>query len=458
MAVARRAGGARGWGPPTAPPAARPEVPLARRPLVPRPGAVALALLAAAGPARALPSCATWGASVELGACPEPALNEASGLAALARTPGQWLTHNDAGGSATLYVFDESAAFVEALAVEGAAMRDWEDIAAGPCPAAVAADRCVYIGDIGDNSEVREDIVVYVLPEPPAGGPAVVAAQWRLRYPPGPQDAEALTVHPCTGQVHIFTKDRDGDPGVYALPLEPTGPDTVAELALVATLPRATFDGSGLITAADWSPGGELLALRTYGGGWAWRTDPAAPDAHWAAAPERLPIDTSGQGEALAFHPEGGLLLVNEGSPMTVRRLPCATLTEVEGCPRPPDDSGGAEGAGEGGSSASDGESGGADGGGADGGTGGADGGGADGGTGGAGGERDSAAADGASDPERDQGGARPEPGQGAADRWPGDGGLAGGGGCGGGAAAALLLGLGGAGAGRGRRDRRPAG
>jgi hypothetical protein len=383
-----------------------------------------------------MPTCETWAASVELGACGEPALNEASGLAALARAPGQWLTHNDAGGSATLYVFDESAAFVEALAVEGAAMRDWEDIAAGPCPAAVAADRCVYIGDIGDNSEVREDIIVYVLPEPPAGGPAVVAAQWRLRYPPGPQDAEALTVHPCTGQVHIFTKDRDGDPGVYALPLEPTGPDAVADLTLIATLPRATFDGSGLITAADWSPGGELLALRTYGGGWAWRTDPAAPDAHWAAAPERLPIDTSGQGEALAFHPEGGLLLVNEGSPMTVRRLPCATLTEVEGCPRPPEDSGGGGAAG--------GES---DGGGSEGGDGtGAEDGGEGAGPDGGGGGADAgggAAGDGAPAGDGDVSDAHPDADSGTPSPWPGAGGLAGGAGCGDGAAGLALLSLG---------------
>ncbi|MBL8617821.1 MAG: hypothetical protein JNM72_19585 [Deltaproteobacteria bacterium] len=393
--------------------------------------ALSLPLLGRAPPARALPSCESWGASVDLGTCGEPALNEASGLAALARAPGQWLTHNDAGGSATLYVFDESAAFVEALAVEGATMRDWEDMAAGPCPAAVAADRCVYIGDIGDNSEVREDIVVYVLPEPPAGGPAVVAAQWRLRYPPGPQDAEALTVHPCTGQVHIFTKDRDGDPGVYALPAEPTGPDMVAELSLVATLPRATFDGSGLITAADWSPGGELLALRTYGGGWAWRTDPSAPDAHWPGSPERLPIDTSGQGEALAFHPEGGLLLVNEGSPMSVRRLPCATFTEVEGCPRPPEDSGGGE--------AADGES---DGGGSEGSEGTGDGGegvGQDGGGAGAGaggGEGD----DGAPGGEGSVADADPDADSGTAGKWPGAGGLAGGAGCGGGAAGLTLL------------------
>lgn len=435
-------------GPP--PRAARPEDALPPRRLLSTSAALVLSLpvLGRAPQARALPSCESWGTSVDLGTCAEPALNEASGLAALARAPGQWLTHNDAGGSATLYVFDESAAFVEALAVEGAAMRDWEDMAGGPCPAAVAADRCVYIGDIGDNSEVREDIVVYVLPEPPAGGPAVVAAQWRLRYPPGPQDAEALTVHPCTGQVHIFTKDRDGDPGVYALPIEPTGPDTVAELSLVATLPRATFDGSGLITAADWSPGGDLLALRTYGGGWAWRTDPAAPDAHWAEGPERLPIDTSGQGEALAFHPEGGLLLVNEGSPMSVRRLPCATLTEVEGCPRPPGDSGGTSSDGEGGGEGSEGSDGtGAE----DGGEGAGSGGGGAGADAGGGGAEDGATGDEGSVSDAD-----PNADSGAGGKWPGAGGLAGGAGCGGGAAGLALL-LGGLGRSRLRLRQRSA-
>jgi hypothetical protein len=309
-----------------------------------------LPLLLGSAPAPAAPTCTAWGESLTTGECDHIELTESSGVAPLAGWPGHFATHNDAGGSARLYVFREDGALVSQHDVLGGGFRDWEDLARGPCPAGVELPSCLYIGDIGDNGESRDEIAVYVVPEPDptASEPVDVVATWRLRYPDGPQDSEALAVHPCSGEVLLVTKNRDGDPAVFRLPRAPTDVVDVGELVPVAPIPRPWLADSGLVTGAAWSPGGDVFALRTYAGAWAWGVNPDAPDAHWETSPARLPIDASGQGESLTFHPEGGLLLTNEDRPMVIRRLPCAASVEGPACPPPePADSGlygGAEG------------------------------------------------------------------------------------------------------------------
>ena len=110
----------------------------------------------------------------------------------------------------------------------------------------------------------------------------------------------------------------------------------------MATLDRRWLGDSGLLTAADWSDGGDRLVVRTYDGGWEWQTDPAEPDAHWATAPEPIPIDVEGQGESISFHPDGGVLTTTERTPMRNVHLPCDGSVEAPTCPpsSDPDDTG----------------------------------------------------------------------------------------------------------------------
>lgn len=192
-----------------------------------------LASLAFAAP----PTCATWGESSLLATCDDcPALNESSGIVWARNRPGVWFTHNDAGGTANLYAFDESGVHLETHWASGAAFRDWEDIASGPCPDGVEAQTCIYIGDVGDNGSSRESVDIWVVAEPAEGEDAELVAQWRLTYPVEPHDCEAIVVHPCTGRVYLLTKEREGEPVVFRAPAEPTGPDEVGELELVTTL------------------------------------------------------------------------------------------------------------------------------------------------------------------------------------------------------------------------------
>ncbi len=300
-----------------------------------------IALLSLPLAAAATPVCTGWGESVDVGSCPAVQVNESSGLSYARRRSGTWFTHNDAGGTPALYAFQEDGTLVETHNVVGAAFRDWEDISGGPCPFDLDAGPCIYIGDIGDNGESRSEIAVYVVAEPAAGEPAQTVAFWRLTYPEGSQDAEALAVQPCSGQVYLFTKSRDGGSRVYRLPERVDDALEPQTLEFVTELDRAWLGDNGLVTGADWSPGGHRLVVRTYGGAWEWQTDPADPEGHWNTPPTPIPIDPSGQGESVAWHPDGGLLCTTEGVPMRVLRLACSADTELPACPdRPPPDTG----------------------------------------------------------------------------------------------------------------------
>lgn len=303
-----------------------------------------LVLLALAAPAAALPpTCTTWGEPTLLATCDDcPRLDESSGVVPARHRPGVWFTHNDAGGSAELYAFDTTGVHIETHRVTGGGFRDWEDLASGPCPEGVEAETCLYIGDVGDNGSTRDEVEIFVVAEPTEGSSPAVVASWRLRYPDGPHDCEAVVVHPCTGRVYLLTKERDDTPRVYRAPATPTGSASAGDLELIALLDKAWFNDSGLLTGADWSLAGDRLVLRTYDGGWAWTTDPAAPDAHWSRPPDAVPIDVEGQGEAIAFHPNGGVLTTTERTPMRISHLPCAESVEPAECPPPePDDTGG---------------------------------------------------------------------------------------------------------------------
>lgn len=301
-------------------------------------GAVLL-LFGGSAPANAGSVCETWSEPMLLAEVDSPEINESSGLAASRHRPGVWFTHNDAGGSAELYAFTEGGEHVETHAVQGAAFRDWEALGDGPCPQDIDAEHCLYVGDVGDNGRSRADVFVYVVPEPLPGEDAVVEALWRLGWPDGAEDSEALVVHPCTGRVYLITKHNGGrDASVWRLPSSPILDVDPAPLEWVATLPQPWLGGSGQVTGADWSDGGDQLVLRTYSGAWLWETDPEDPDAHWSTAPSEVPLDTAGQGESIAFQAAGGILATAEGVPMRVVVTPCATAVDAAVCPDPDPD------------------------------------------------------------------------------------------------------------------------
>ncbi len=241
-------------------------------------------------------------------------LTESSGIATSPTRPGTWFTHNDSGGRAELFAFTLDGEVTDIHPVPDAKARDWEDMAAGPCPGTRAP--CLYIGDIGDNTRKRKNIHVYATVVPQAGAPARVVAEWELDYPGKKRNAETLLVDPITGAVYIVTKDDDGEAEVYRLP----GQTGKGDLIHVADL---SLPGSGKAerrtTAGDWHPDGDRVVLRTYTTAWEWRVDPADREAHWKRPPRRIPLPLETQGEAIAYAPDGRLVTTSEGRPMPLR-------------------------------------------------------------------------------------------------------------------------------------------
>lgn len=186
-------------------------------------------------------------------------LRETSGLARSDRNPGVIWSHNDSGHGPILYALDTAGVVVAAVPLPGAANRDWEDLALGPCPAGT----CVYVADTGDNRERRGDAAIYRFPEPDLAGGARVEAVERLtfRYPDRPRDVEAMFVASDTS-VHLVSKGRRSPVAHYRLPAAAWG--GVGPI-LAQPMPPPPLPGRrGLVTAADVASDGRTVAVLTY--------------------------------------------------------------------------------------------------------------------------------------------------------------------------------------------------
>ncbi len=270
-------------------------------------------------PAVASP-CALWSDPEGTGALANGP-GESSGLAASRSQSDIWYTHDDKGGQPLITSFRLDGSAVGDHLVRNASNVDWEDLAAAPCP---DAGDCLYIGDIGDNDGSRSELTVYVVPEPQPGDDTVKATfRWIGVYPDGAHDAETLLVHPCTGRVHVVTKDPDGRSGVYRFPPGPADGDVVSLEDVGTITVEGLVQADREVSGGDWHPDGDHVVLRTNSQVFEWRTDPTAPNAHWSDAPEQLGAANEAQGEAIAYGVDGSLVTTSEGQPMQIQQRVC---------------------------------------------------------------------------------------------------------------------------------------
>ncbi len=271
-----------------------------------------------------------WVISALAGTCPEYGAarvvldlgadgpSEASGVATSRTRPGVFFTHDD-GGAPEVVAFDLDGGLIEAHAVNGAAVVDWEDIAAGPCP---GGGDCLFIGDIGDNDGTRTWISVYVAEEPGPQETIEVLEEWRVQWPEGPQDAETVLVHPQTGRVSVLSKDPSGLTDVGEFPASPGA--GIATLEIVATFVLLESDeGDRLVAGGAWDMEGERVALRARERLLEWRTDPCDPHGHWENTPQSWSTPSMSRAEGVDYTLDGGLVLVAEGSPAEVGLVSC---------------------------------------------------------------------------------------------------------------------------------------
>lgn len=270
----------------------------------------------------------------------DPRVDEASGLAVGTRSPDVLYVHNDSGDRPRFFALDAATGRVLAECdVPGADNVDWEDIATGLDSRGVPS---VWLADIGDNDASRRDVVVYRVDEPDlAGAGATVRTAapdvWRLRYPDGPRNAEAVFVDPVSHRIYLATKSLLGSTEVFLAPPLPTGAQ-VATLARIGSV-RLSFTGTsggpnviGQLTvtgasmapvAAGGSAGAEasVLALRTYTDAYLWRVHGSDVAAALRAKPVRVALPPQPLGEGVAVRGQE-LLADSEGVGSVVYSVP----------------------------------------------------------------------------------------------------------------------------------------
>ena len=265
----------------------------------------------------------TYGPPVKIANLKNPSIIESSGLVASRTKKGAYWTHNDSGDGPFIYAFDATGASLGTWKVVGATARDWEDIAIGPGP-----DRkksYLYVGDIGDNSKSRDEIVVYRVVEPlitaldrksnkSKPGLTATAEAIRLRYPDGPHDAEALLVHPVTGHLYIVNKIPLSNASVYEAPA-PLTPGNVITMKRLGELKLPSLFG-GIITGGDISPDGKRVALCDYFQGYELVLPEGSRsfDGIWQERIKSFNLGKRKQGESIAYRLDGrALMATSEG-------------------------------------------------------------------------------------------------------------------------------------------------
>ncbi|MCA9526098.1 MAG: hypothetical protein KC549_07345, partial [Myxococcales bacterium] len=182
----------------------------------------------------------------------------------------------------------------------------------------------VYVGDIGDNAIVRQNLHLRRFPEPvvpreaePPIIPLAGVEDFTLVYPDGPHNCETLLVDPENGDVYLVTKSADGVSPIFraAAPLQ-AGADIRLERVAGLTFGRAPLGGNASTTGGDIAPDGSAIVVRTYSAAFLWRRAPGATIAEaFATEPCALPRPRDPQGEAIGFARDGrGLYTVSEGA------------------------------------------------------------------------------------------------------------------------------------------------
>jgi hypothetical protein len=186
-------------------------------------------------------------------------LNEISGLQ---QANNKLWALSDGGNGAFFYSLKPTNGNIEQeIKLKKADNRDWE---------ALAIDsNNLYLGDFGNNANDRQDLGIYKVPLNAIGNddteeiedgeysflPFVYVTQVDFSTLPTDSatfDSEAFLVH--QGKIHLFGKNRLHQLCTHFILDEFTG----------QAIPQDTLEPKGLITAADISPDGKVIALLGY--------------------------------------------------------------------------------------------------------------------------------------------------------------------------------------------------
>jgi hypothetical protein len=222
-------------------------------------------------------------------------------------------TINDSGGDPVLFSIDtHTGKCIQAIYIEGASNRDWEELAED--------EDFIYILDTGNNYGRRDELTVYRVAKdslPAAGNARIHPEIIRYRYGDkaknngyfarSPFDCEAAIA--WQDSLYLFTKDWENQQtDLYVCPAHP-GDYTL--------WPAATFEADGLVTGADINPLDSshivLIGYKDYVPFvWEWRgfdyNDYTVGSAKRFDFPDNYDLQTEG----VAFREDGSIFISSE--------------------------------------------------------------------------------------------------------------------------------------------------
>ncbi|HUS21124.1 MAG TPA: hypothetical protein VMZ66_03825 [Aeromicrobium sp.] len=228
---------------------------------------------------------------------------ESSGLAVSSKHDDLVYTINDSGTHPMVYAVRLSSGDVVGVTdLKDLDVEDTESIA-------VDARGILWLGDLGDNDEKRDDVSIIAFPEPGPGTHHLTTAdRYGVRFPDGPVDVEGMLVHPTSDQVFLVSKSRDGLGTIYRLPMLRPGSTVEAE-DLHVEAPRA-------VTDATFTHAGTRALLRTNEEVWIYNPTTWEPMS-------KIETPKLDQGESVTV--ESGdrtMLLGSEGKNSPILRVP----------------------------------------------------------------------------------------------------------------------------------------
>jgi len=225
---------------------------------------------------------------VVAGEMDDKTMEEASGLAYSRKQQGILWTHNDHGDDPRVIALSEDGQRVAIVTLEGVENEDWEDIAT----TVIDGESMILVADTGNNDFDRDPLSIFRFKEPSLdltndlksafsakneddsseeedsdeyqfmgklgdlSIPRDEIEDLQVRYPDFSYDCESLAVDQTTGDIFLFTKDRENSiSNVYRYPYPQSEANNPFTLEHVATLPLYW------ITGGDISPDGNILAL-----------------------------------------------------------------------------------------------------------------------------------------------------------------------------------------------------
>ena len=180
-------------------------------------------------------------------------INEGSGLVRSSNDSTFW-TLNDSGGKAEIYEINKKGELLKILSIPNVKNRDWEDVTRDE------KDN-LFIGDFGNNENIRKDLVIYKIPENQPDKVEKINFNYadQERFPPNKNDKnfDCEAFFTLGDSLYLFSKNR-GDKSVklYAMP---------SRTGKYALIPKDKIFLKTMVTGAAISPNKKIFALLTYG-------------------------------------------------------------------------------------------------------------------------------------------------------------------------------------------------